>query len=43
MINEPPFNLTSEYDRWVEKKQEEKVLDEYFGGEVEDGKKLETY
>ena len=34
----PLFNTDFEYDEWFEKKQEEKILDEYFGKEVrEDG------
>jgi hypothetical protein len=29
------FDLGSEYDEWVEKRWENKILDDYFGEEVE--------
>jgi len=31
----PKFNTDFEYDQWFERKQTEKILDEYFGKELE--------
>lgn len=33
----PPFDLNSEFDRWSEEKQQDKILEDYFGQEVEYG------
>ena len=34
-MSQPPFNTDFEYDEWFEVKQEKKILDDYFGEEVQ--------
>lgn len=36
-MSSPPFNTDFEYEEWVDKKQEEKIINEYFGEEIKGG------